>query len=213
MCVRPPAGRALGSRASALTAPLCVCACADPHEEELCVASAPHTARMPAPRTPHTTVQWCRLFPPCTGLSCSGVSKHGAKRCLLVNAQVSTARLDTKELSTPSDVPGTADALRWAAELTGCGVDELAAKEKWDLQGKNLTAREHVEKLALLIGRASASAMPMLTELNLTNTQLGDGGAALLAEGLKVSGSLKEVCSASAQARPRDLTVRCVTHS
>merc|ERR550514_206692 len=35
------------------------------------------------------------LFPPCTGLSCRDVYEHGAKRCLRVNAQVSTARLDT----------------------------------------------------------------------------------------------------------------------
>ena len=152
-----------------------------------------------------------RLFPPCTGLSCRDVYEHGAKRCLLVSAQVSTARLDTKELTTPDTVPGTADAVRWACELLGCSADELAGREVWDLQEKNLGAKEHQEKLALLIGRGAAA--PSLTTLNLAYTQLGAGGAVLLAEGLKLNGSLKEVRSPSAHTLPSGLTGRCVAHS
>ena len=43
---------------------------------------------------------------------------------------------------------------------------------------------EHVEKLALLVGRAAMVAMPKLTALDASKTQLGPEGAALLAAGL-----------------------------
>lgn len=138
-----------------------------------------------------------RLFPPCTGLSCRDVYEHRVKRCLLISAQVSTARLDTKELTTPDTVPGTADAVQWACELLGCSADELAGREVWDLEDKNLGAKEHQQKLALLIGRGAAA--PGLTTLNLSNTQLGAGGAVLLAEGLKLHGSLTSVRAPSAR--------------
>ena len=58
---------------------------------------------------------------------CGDVYEHGVKRCLLVSPQVSTARLDTREVTTPDYVPGTADALLWANKLLGCSTDELAA--------------------------------------------------------------------------------------
>ena len=48
------------------------------------------------------------LFPPCTGLACTDVCERGAKRCLAVSAQVSTARLDTRELADRMDGCGTA---------------------------------------------------------------------------------------------------------
>ena len=60
------------------------------------------------------------LFPPCTGLACLDVSIHGRKRCVHVSAQVSTARLDTREVETPDYVPGTNTALKWVA-LGGLG--------------------------------------------------------------------------------------------
>ena len=125
-----------------------------------------------------------QLFPPCTGLSCLDVSKHGTKKCLLVNAQVSTARLDTSQVLTPAYVPGTAEALAWATALLGCSAAELAAREEWDLSEKNLSADEHVQKLALLVGRASAVAMPALRAVKLQNCQLTLSGAALLADGV-----------------------------
>ena len=176
-----------------------------PHEAELCAASSSRlccdrASRVCRAGNAHTRPAH-RLFPPCTGLSCRDVYEHGTKRCLLVSAQVSTARLDTKELTTPDAVPGTADAVRWASELLGCGADELAGREVWDLASKNLSAREHQEKLALLIGRAAANAAPRLTTLNLGSTQLGAGGAVLLAEGLKVNGSLTKVRSAPSPTR------------
>ena len=63
----------------------------------------------------HTRHHAHRLFPPCTGLSCRDVYEHGVKRCLLVSAQVSTARLDTKELTTPDAVPAGATAVTFNA--------------------------------------------------------------------------------------------------
>ena len=168
-----------------------------PHEEELCAAaSLPCTAV--AHTCAHTLARTCsrRLFPPCTGLSCLDVYEHGVKRCLLVSAQVSTARLDTKELTTPDYVPGTADALRWASKLLGCSADEVAALEALDLKGKNLTAKEHVEKLSLLIGRAAKVAMPKLTVLDASHTKLGPEGAALLAAGLAHGPLVSVKCAA-----------------
>ena len=52
-----------------------------------------------------------------------------------------------------------------------------------------------------------------LTSLNVGYNMIPDDGATAIAEALKLNGSLKEVRSASAHARPSDLTARCVTHS
>ena len=52
-----------------------------------------------------------------------------------------------------------------------------------------------------------------LTQLSLSSEGLGPTEAILLARLISVSGSLKEVCSASTHTRPSDLTCpRCVTH-
>ena len=127
------------------------------------------------------------LFPPCTGLSCTDVSEHGAKRCLRVNAQVSTARLDTREVSAPDYVPGTTDALQWVTALLGCRKEEFVQRDEWDFSGKNLSADEHVQKLALLVGRAAAVAAPQARKLTMQNSQLTPSGAALLAVGVSRS--------------------------
>ena len=127
------------------------------------------------------------LFPPCTGLACTDACQRGAKRCLAVSAQVSTARLDTRELAEPATVPGTADAVKWATQLLGCSAEELAAREEWDLSGKNLSALEHVEKLALLVGRAARTAAPVLRSLKMDRCQLTAEGFKLLAAGLACS--------------------------
>ena len=65
------------------------------------------------------------LFPPCTGLASLGFSQHGVKRCIRVEAQVSTARLDTREVATVYWVPGMEAAMPWFAEQLGVGVDEV----------------------------------------------------------------------------------------
>ena len=95
------------------------------------------------------------LFPPCTGLASVGFSQHGVKRCIRVEAQVSTARLDTREVTTAYSVPGMAakmprfaeqlgELLRgvsakmpWFAEQLGVGVDEMS-QESWNLDNKPL---------------------------------------------------------------------------
>ena len=86
------------------------------------------------------------LFPPCTDLSCTDVSDDGSKRCIMVNAQVSTARLDTREVMNPELLRSTCQApkrpsmrslsyliarrqsWRHAGSLTsGCGVEVAAS--------------------------------------------------------------------------------------
>ena len=132
------------------------------------------------------------LFPPCTGLSCKNVSQHGRKRCVLVNAQVSTARLDTREVTTPGHVPGTVAAMRWVAgTLFGCTVEELAAKQDWDLKGKHLADAEHLARVALLLGRASAAHAA--TSVNLNDCKLGVEGAKVIGEALGVNTTLKSI--------------------
>ena len=116
-------------------------------------------------------------------------ARFGAKRCVLLTAQVSTARPDTSEVGTPQYVPGTRAALRWLEGFTG----DVALSSGWDVSGKNLSAVEHVEHLALLIGRAGPSAAPSLRSLNLSKTQLTAAGMAVLAKGVAASASLTEV--------------------
>lgn len=128
------------------------------------------------------------LFPPCTGLSCVDVHEGGAKRCLLVRAQLSTARLDTAEVATPQHVPGTAEAQRRLADLLG--ASPAAERETWDLSYKALNALEHVERLALLVGRAAATAAPRLRALKLTRCQLQPAGVERLVGGLVHNGAL-----------------------
>ena len=131
------------------------------------------------------------LFPPCTGLACLDASKHGRKRCVHVSAQVSTARLDTREVTTPDHVPGTTAARRWLAEvLGGCSVEELTAKEAWDLSGKSLADAQLHQRVALLVGRAAAAAAPRVTVVDLSDCQLGVAGAKALAEALPFNASL-----------------------
>ena len=78
------------------------------------------------------------LFPPCTGLASLGFSQHGVKRCIRVEAQVSTARLDTREVATAYWVPGMAATMPWFAEQLCVGVDEVATLESWNLDNKPL---------------------------------------------------------------------------
>ena len=141
------------------------------------------------------------LFPPCTGLSCKDVSQHGRKRCVLVNAQVSTARLDTREVTTPGHVPGTEAAMRWVAgTLFGCTVEELGAKEEWNLEKKSLVAAEHLARVALLLGRASAAHAA--TSVILDRCELGAEGAKVIGEALGVSTTLKSIRYAARSACP-----------
>ena len=78
------------------------------------------------------------LFPPCSGLECLDVSQQGMKRIIRVNAQVSTARLDTREVASPYWVPGMATTMPWFAEQLCVGVDEVATLESWNLDNKPL---------------------------------------------------------------------------
>ena len=143
------------------------------------------------------------LFPPCTGLACTDACDRGSKRCLAVNAQVSTARFDTREIVSPEHVPGTAEALAWAMALFDCSASELAEREEWDLSQKNLGAAEHVQKLALLVGRAAHTAAPALRTLKAEHAQLGPSGAALLASGLAHSRLATVRCAELAPPQPR----------
>ena len=128
------------------------------------------------------------LFPPCTGLACLDWSQHGRKRCINVSAQVSTARLDTREVTTPDYVPGTTTAQRWIAErLVGCSVEELVVKEKWDLGGKSLSDPEHCDRVVLLLDRAAAAAAPCVRSVNLERCQLGALGAEAIAKALRTN--------------------------
>ena len=136
------------------------------------------------------------LFPPCTGLACLDVCQHGCKRCVLVSAQVSTARLDTREVVTPDYVPGTAAAMRWVAQtILGCSVEELAAKEEWGLQRKSLRELEQAQRLALLIGRARPSLG--VRSIILEGCNLSEAGVAVVAEALKINQTLTAIkCAA-----------------
>ena len=123
------------------------------------------------------------LFPPCTCLSTANVAEYGPKRCLLMSVQVSTNRPDTSEVTAPEDVPGTASALQWVAvELLQTTGDELAARDTWELGGRNLQA--HAERLALLVGRGQRLVQGLRT-LKLNQCQLGKVGAAHIAGALQ----------------------------
>jgi Ran GTPase-activating protein (RanGAP) involved in mRNA processing and transport len=130
------------------------------------------------------------LFPPCTGLSCTGYSIRGAKRLILLRPQVSTERPDTSEIITPVSIPGTRAALARVAALLAAPAEEAAASETWPLQGTNLSFLEAQEDLNLLLGRAQDQA-PSLTSVDLSATSLGDDGAAVLASGLGMNRQLK----------------------
>ena len=118
-------------------------------------------------------------MPPCTCLSTVEFEAFGRKKCVLLTAQVSTARPDTREMVTPSYVPGTRAAIDWFKGLAG----DILNEEKWDLSSKNLSAVEHVSHLSLLLGRAR-SAAPNLQSLDLRQSQLTVEGIATLAKGL-----------------------------
>ena len=132
------------------------------------------------------------IFPPCTCLSTAEFAAFGRKKCVLLTAQVSTARPDTRDLDTPTYVPGTRAAMGWLKGLAG----EVENEEVWDLSKMNLSAVEHVAHLALLIGRARA-AVPNLRSLNLTKTQLTAEGLAALAEGLPLTSITSLKCAAA----------------
>jgi hypothetical protein len=104
------------------------------------------------------------------------VASFGAKKCVVMKAQVSTARPDTGEVESPLYVPGSGEAKRWLEKLIG-SVDE----EVWDLSGKNLSAAEHVSHLALLVGRGRELMAPRLHTLVIKDCQLSAEGTVLLA--------------------------------
>ena len=131
-------------------------------------------------------------MPPCTCLSTVEFEVFGLKKCVLLTAQVSTARPDTREMVTPSYVPGTGAAIDWLKGLAG----EFLNEEQWDLSDKNLGAVEHVSHLSLLVGRAK-SAAPNLQSLNLSQTQLTMEGLATLAGSLPESKIQSLKCAAA----------------
>ena len=130
------------------------------------------------------------LFPPCTGLACLDVSTHGGKRCVRVNAQVSTARLDTAEVATPIWVPGTAAAMEWVAQQMDVGVVELASMEKWDLESITLSDPELLLRVTLLLCRASSSVAARSADLKACNLCTG---AKHVADMLKVNTTLTDI--------------------
>ena len=137
------------------------------------------------------------LFPPCTGLACLDFSQHGAKRCIRVSAQVSTARLDTREIITPDAVPGTDAAMHWVAQLLGGSAEELAMKEEWNLQGKSLTDLEHCQRVALLLGRAARAAAPHVRAVDLSGTSMSVDGVLCVAEALAKNSTIMSLrCAA-----------------
>ena len=140
------------------------------------------------------------IFAPCTCLSTIESASFGAKRCVLLTAQVSTARPDTSEVATPEYVPGTGAALRWLKGFAG----EVVEEEEWDFTGKNLSAVEHVKHLALLVGRASAAAAPNLRSLKLEETQLTVEGMAMLSGSLAGS-KIQTLKCAAAEISCRDV--------
>ena len=132
------------------------------------------------------------IFPPCTCLSTVEFHAFARKKCVLLTAQVSTARPDTREMTAPSYVPGTRVAIDWLKGFAGDVLNE----EKWDFSSKNLSAVEHVSHLALLLGRAR-SAVPNLHSLNLSSTQLTLEGLATLSGSLPESNVQTLKCAAA----------------
>ena len=116
------------------------------------------------------------LFPPCTVLACNDYSVHGNKRCVHVSPQVSTARLDTNEVTAPDYVPGTAAALAVVSQQREC------TEARWSF-GNQASARL-IPHIALLIGRASGRASD-LRELDLRGGSLCSADVLMLAEALE----------------------------
>ena len=131
------------------------------------------------------------LFPPCTGLACLDVEQHSAKRCVRVSAQVSTARLDTRELVTPTSVPGTRTALRFVAQLLGKSETETASMKAWDLHGQNLSEPERVARVGVLLRAYNQLAVE---RLDLRECRIDGNGAEVIAKGLRPNTLLMEVC-------------------
>mmetsp|Transcript_38027 Transcript_38027/g.89004 ORF Transcript_38027/g.89004 Transcript_38027/m.89004 type:complete len:334 (-) Transcript_38027:128-1129(-) len=105
------------------------------------------------------------LFPPCTGLSVVDVSQRGAKSCVQLTAQVSTARPDTTEIETPWQLPGLPTALRWlATTLKSTSVRELS---EWDF---SQCALEDISQLELLLGCARRE-LPALRAIDLSKSR------------------------------------------
>ena len=169
------------------------------------------------------------LFPPCTSLMCDEYVERGRKRCVCVTAHVSTARLDTEELTTPQHVPGGAAAWAWLAETCGRGVDVLRSADEWDLSNTNLAAPELHERVAFLLGRcvpavrsvvlqscaldrrgavAFAGALTgntVLTSLDVSRNSIGNEGAKAFATALSALTNLNlggnELCGLDFQGR------------
>ena len=141
------------------------------------------------------------LFPPCTGLSCTGYSVRGAKRLICLKPSVSTKRPDTDELVNTKYVPGTNAALERLASLLGGKLAregrekarEMAAQlAVWSLAQKNLSYLEAQKDLALLLGRAQ-HALPNLKNLELSHAQLGDAGLVVVAESIAANKQLEHL--------------------
>ena len=102
------------------------------------------------------------------------------KRMLVASAQVSTARLDTREVETPDCVPGTRTALLWVAEQLTCSAEELVAQEEWDLSNNaRFTDPELIARVCLLLGPAW-KAVPAVKSVNLSGVNLSGNGASQL---------------------------------
>ena len=121
------------------------------------------------------------LFPPCTGLTCYDVSQRGNKRCVMVAAHVSTARPNTAEVETPHYVPGSSQALAWAAACLHLSPDDVASKTELDMSNNNFEA--HTHKLALLVGR-SHNMVSGLSVLALNSCQLGSAGMTTISQAM-----------------------------
>jgi len=126
------------------------------------------------------------LFPPCTGLSVVDVAQIGAKRCLLVSVNVSTARPNTSEVLTPQYIPGTAAAMSWVGKgLRLKPGSSLADVTLLDLSSRNCHGTG-ASALGLLLGRAGSS-LPALRQLIARGAQLNDQDAAHIAAGLAIN--------------------------
>ena len=132
------------------------------------------------------------LFPPCTGLACLDVSQHDRKKCIRVSAQVSTAKLDTREMQTPDDIPGAVAASTWVAAQLHTTTEELATLEQWDLsKNPHLGDPELLAKVVLLLGRAGAKFT--VRHLDLRGCALSGDGVKAIAEAIKLNNLMAEV--------------------
>ena len=129
------------------------------------------------------------LFPPCTGLACLDVSQHDGKKCIRVSAQVSTAKLDTREVQTPDHVPGTLAATAWLAKQLRTTNESLAAMERWDLsRNPYMRDLEALANVTLLLGRAHSNFA--VRTVDLQQCELSIAGIQMMAEALKLNGAL-----------------------